>query len=109
MSMSLTLCFDVSSSQMSVDVNPTTAGWQSYLIWFSQGITMLILATDMARHAEILDVFARFSSDGDFDLTQTDHLDSVCSTCTSKRGLSVTTATPLTYILVLRFCPRLMD
>lgn len=39
---------------------------------------MLILATDMARHAEILDVFAQFSSDdGAFDLTDKDHLDSV--------------------------------
>lgn len=38
---------------------------------------MLILATDMARHAEILEVFKQNVEDGSFDINDKDHLDSV--------------------------------
>lgn len=38
---------------------------------------MLILATDMARHGEILEVFKSYAEDGDFDLNDKSQLDSV--------------------------------
>ena len=40
-------------------------------------MTMLILATDMARHAEILDLFKANLEGGGFDLSVKEHLDSV--------------------------------
>ena len=44
-------------------------------------MTMLILATDMARHAEILDLFKANLAGGTFDLKVKDQLDSVWQAC----------------------------
>lgn len=42
-----------------------------------QGITMLVLATDMARHGEVLELFKANSAEGGFDISVKDHFDSV--------------------------------
>lgn len=43
-----------------------------------QGMTMLILATDMARHGEIVELFKAYCEGSeDFDLSNKEHFDSV--------------------------------
>jgi len=41
-----------------------------------QGVTQLILATDMARHSEIIESF-KSKLDGKFDFKNKDHIDTV--------------------------------
>ena len=45
-------------------------------IYFKQGMISLILATDMARHSEILDKF-KSQVEGNFDFNSAEHLNSV--------------------------------
>lgn len=45
-------------------------------IYFDKGITMLILATDMARHGEIMDNF-KMKLEPEFDYKNKDSLDTV--------------------------------
>jgi len=44
---------------------------------FLQGITQLILATDMARHSEIIETF-KTKLDGNFEFKNKEQLDTVC-------------------------------
>ncbi len=48
----------------------------NYIYFFKQGMISLILATDMARHSEILDKF-KSQVEGNFDFNSAEHLNSV--------------------------------
>lgn len=49
-----------------------------FVLYFDKGITMLILATDMARHEEIMDNF-KMKLEPEFDYKNKDSLDTVYS------------------------------
>ena len=49
-----------------------------FILYFDKGITMLILATDMARHGEIMDNF-KMKLEPEFDYKNKDSLDTVYS------------------------------
>ena len=76
-----------------------------FILYFDKGITMLILATDMARHGEIMDNF-KMKLEPEFDYKNKDSLDTVYSRtvpCVNLGVFGVVSALFLFSILCLLF------